>query len=404
MRQSDLFTKTLKNISQEETSKNARLLLKAGYINKVAAGVYTLLPLGLKVISKIKNIVREEMNQISGQEILMPALSPKDLWQKTGRWDSFDALFRLQASDSREYALGASHEEVVVPLLKQYISSYKDLPLSVYQIQNKFRNEKRAKAGLLRGREFLMKDMYSFHLNQADLDDYYKKVTDAYFKIFARLGLKDKTYLSYASGGDFSPYSHEFQTECASGEDDINLCQKCKIAINQEIIKEQSDCPKCGNKELILKKAIEVANIFKLGTRFSQPFKLQLEGKDILMGCYGLGISRVMGAIVEIMSSDNKIIWPEELAPFKVHLIDLNSQKEADRIYQKLLAANIEVLYDDRDKLRAGEKFAEADLFGCQYRLLISAKTIEKNLLELRDNHQEKTEFLSIEEILNILK
>lgn len=404
MRQSNLFSKILKNISQEESSKNARLLLKAGYINKVAAGVYTLLPLGLKVMAKIENIVREEMNKVGGQEILMPSLSPKDVWQATDRWDSFDALFKLKASDSREYALGATHEEVVVPLMKQYISSYKDLPISVYQIQNKFRNEKRAKAGLLRGREFLMKDMYSFHLEQTDLDDYYKKVIQAYFKIYERLGLQEKTYLTYASGGDFSQYSHEFQTECASGEDDIYLCQKCKIAVNQEIIEEQNVCPQCGNKELIVKKGIEVGNIFKLGSRFSAPFKLQLDKKDLLMGCYGLGISRIMGAIVEVMGQDDKMIWPEMLAPFKVHLIDLNCKEEADKVYEKLVNNKIDVLYDDRDKLRAGEKFAEADLIACQYRLVISSKTIERNALELKKSNQAEAQLLSIDEILNILK
>jgi prolyl-tRNA synthetase len=404
MRQSQLFTKTLKNISSEETSKNAILLLKAGYINKVAAGVYTFLPLGLRVIQKISNIIREEMNKVGGQEILMPALCPKDLWQTTNRWDTFDALFKLEASDSRQYALGATHEEVVVPLLKQYISSYKDLPVAVYQIQNKFRNEKRAKAGLLRGREFLMKDMYSFHLNQEDLDNYYNKVIQAYFKIYQRLGLAHNTYLTYASGGDFSKYSHEFQTECISGEDDIYLCQKCKVAVNQEIIKEQNVCPECGNKELLVKKAIEVGNIFKLGTRFSQPFKLQSEQKDIIMGCYGLGLSRVMGAIVEVKAQDNKIIWPESLVPFKVHLIDLNCQKESDEIYRQLINSNIEVLYDDRENVRAGEKFMEADLIGCQYRLVISPKTLEKGVLELKKNDEEELKLFSKEEIINILQ
>ncbi len=404
MRQSKLFTKILKNISQEESSKNARLLLKAAYISKVAAGVYTFLPLGLKVMSKIANIVREEMNKIGGQEILMPALLPKELWQTTNRWETFDALFKLQASDSREYALGATHEEVVTPLLKQYISSYKDLPLAVYQVQNKFRNEKRAKAGLLRGREFLMKDMYSFHLKQADLDDYYKQATQAYFKIYERLGLKDKTYLTYASGGDFAKYSHEFQTECISGEDNIYLCEKCRVAVNHEIIKEQNTCPLCANQKLVLKKGIEVGNIFKLGTRFSQPFKLQCDSQDIIMGCYGLGISRVMGAIVEIMGEDNKMTWPENIAPFKVHLIDLNCQTEALQIYQHLIDNNIDVLYDDREKLRAGEKFAEADLIGCQYRLVVSSKTLASNSIEIKKSSEAEARLLSLKEILNIIK
>lgn len=404
MYQSKLFTKTLKNISQEESSKNARLLLKGAYINKVAAGVYTLLPLGLKIMSKIADIVREEMNMVGGQEILMPALSPKDLWQATNRWDDFDALFKLKASDSRDYALGATHEEIVTPLLKQFILSYKDLPVAVYQIQNKFRNEKRAKAGLLRGREFLMKDMYSFHLDQNDLDNFYQKVTQAYFNIYKRLDLGDKTYLCYASGGNFSKYSHEFQTECESGEDEIYLCQKCNVAINEEIIKEQDVCPQCANSKLVLKKAIEVGNIFKLGTRFSAPFKLQIDKKDIIMGCYGLGISRVMGAIVEVLSEENKIIWPDAISPFKLHLIDLNAKEKADKIYQILLDNNIDVLYDDRDKLRAGEKFAEADLIACQHRLVISQKNMDKNVYEFKKHSQEQVQFLSIEEIINILK
>jgi len=388
MRQSQLFTKTTKDLPKDETSYNAQTLIRAGFVDKIGAGIYTYLPLGKRVLDKICQIIREEIDAVGGQEILMPALIPKEHWQTSGRWETFDALFRLTGNDQREYALGATHEEVVSPLAGKYIMSYKDLPFSVYQIQTKFRNEKRAKAGLLRGREFLMKDLYSFHVDQEDLDRFYTKVISAYQKIYGRLNLGSQTYLTYASGGSFSKYSHEFQTLSEAGEDLIYVCPTCRIAVNKEIITEQDSCPLCGNKKLVVEKAIEVGNIFKLGTKFSDPFKLKYKdakGQEspVIMGCYGIGPSRIMGTIVEISHDQKGIIWPAAIAPYKLHLISLNENGEAEKIYQELSAQGWEVLYDDRD-LSAGEKFAEADLIGCPYRLVISRKTLAENKVELK--------------------
>lgn len=404
MKQSKLFTKTTKEYPKDETSFNAQVLIKAGFIDKLSAGIYSFLPLGLRVHNKICNIIREEMDKIGGQEILMPALTPKELWQKTDRWKNFDVLFKVKGSDKKEYALGATHEEVITPLAGKHIFSYKELPVYIYQIQTKFRNELRAKAGLIRGREFSMKDLYSFHTNQKDLDEYYEKVKEAYFKIFERCGLKEITYLTFASGGAFSKYSHEFQTLTEKGEDTIFICEKCKIAINQELIEEQKACPQCQGKDFKEEKAIETANIFKLGTRFSKPFNLQFSDEkgnkqDVLMGCYGFGPSRTMGTIVEVHHDEKGIIWPEEIAPFKVHLISLDKAKEADKLYNDL-KDKVEILYDDRDK-SAGEKFADADLIGIPYRLIVSQKTLEKDSVELKKRNEEKTELVKLDNIFD---
>lgn len=404
MKQSKLFTKTTKEYPKDETSFNAQVLIKAGFIDKLSAGIYSFLPLGLRVHNKICNIIREEMDKIGGQEILMPALTPKELWQKTDRWKNFDVLFKVKGSDKKEYALGATHEEVITPLAGKHIFSYKELPVYIYQIQTKFRNELRAKAGLIRGREFSMKDLYSFHTNQKDLDEYYEKIKEAYFKIFERCGLKEITYLTFASGGAFSKYSHEFQTLTEKGEDTIFICEKCKIAINQELIEEQKACPQCQGKDFKEEKAIETANIFKLGTRFSKPFNLQFSDEkgnkqDVLMGCYGFGPSRTMGTIVEVHHDEKGIIWPEEIAPFKVHLISLDKAKEADKLYNDL-KDKVEILYDDRDK-SAGEKFADADLIGIPYRLIVSQKTLEKDSVELKKRNEEKTELVKLDNIFD---
>lgn len=408
MRQTELFTRTVKELPKDETSYNAQTLIRAGFVDKVAAGVYSFLPLGLRVLNKIREIIREEMDSLGGQEISMPALAPRENWQATGRWDSLDVLFKLGAADEKAYALNPTHEEVVTPLTRKFILSYKDLPFSVYQIQTKFRNEKRAKAGIMRGRAFLMKDLYSFHTNQADLDVYYDKVLEGYHKIFERVGLGSITYLTYASGGSFSKYSHEFQTESEAGEDLIYFCEKCRLAINKEIIEDQDSCPKCGSKELIEKKAIEVGNIFKLGTKYSEPFSLNYkdnEGKDqpVIMGCYGIGLSRIMGTVVETSHDDRGIIWPESIAPYKIHLLSLSSNEEADKIYNDLRSKGFEVLYDDRE-MSAGEKFADSDLIGCPYRLIVSAKTLKENSVELKKRNEAKAELVLISEIALKLK
>lgn len=416
MRQSQLFTKTTKEIPRDETSFNARTLIRAGFIDKVSAGIYTFLPLGLKVFNKINQIIREEMDAIGGQEILMPALTPKELWQTTGRWNNFDALFKLVGTDKKEYALGATHEEVVSPLVKKFVFSYKELPLYVYQIQTKFRNELRAKAGLIRGREFSMKDLYSFHTDEEDLEKYYQIVQDAYFKIIKRCGLKELTYLTFAAGGAFSKYSHEFQTLAKTGEDTIYICESCRIAINQELINEQKTCPHCNKNNFKKEKAIEVGNIFKLGKKFSNPFNLQFankngQKKDVIMGCYGLGLSRLMGTIVEIYHDDKGIIWPEEVAPFKFHLLEINqaereieTKKKSNEIYRQLQKEGIEVLYDDRREVSAGEKFADADLIGIPWRMVISKKTLAHDSVELKKRDKKEKELVKIEKLNSRLK
>lgn len=414
MKQSALFTRTLKESPKDETSMNAQLLLRAGFIDKVAAGVYTYLPLGLRVLNKVVNIVREEMNAIDGQEVLMPALTPKEVWDATDRWESLDVLFKLRGKDEKDYALGATHEEIVTPLAKKFIFSYKELPTYIYQIQNKFRNEKRAKAGLLRGREFLMKDLYSFHIDQTDLDAYYEKAQAAYVKVYERCGLGDITYMTYASGGAFSKYSHEYQTLTEAGEDLISICDKCRVAINKEIIEDLNHkCPECGSTDLRQEKAVEVGNIFKLGNRFSAAIDFKYKNAeggeaDVVMGCYGIGPSRVMGTIVEVSNDARGIVWPEAVAPFRVHLIGLGktgseTRVMTDEIYAALSEGGVEVLYDDRE-LSAGEKFADADLIGCPYRVVVSDKTVKENSVELKKRNSDAVRLIKNEEILEILK
>jgi len=417
MKQSQLFTKTQRNAPKDEPSVNAQLLIRAGFVDKLMAGVYTLLPLGLRVMKKIENIIREEMNAIGGQELFMPSLQPKDLWIKTGRWESMDDLYKVKDKSGRVFALGPTHEEIIVPLAKRFVNSYKDLPFSAYQFQNKFRMELRAKSGILRGREFMMKDLYSFHLNQEDLDSYYEKAKTAYFNIFDRAGLKDQTYLTFASGGTFSKYSHEFQTATPAGEDTIYICQKCSLAINKEIKGETEACPECGGKDFREEKAIEVGNIFKLGTKYSAPFDLSVKdekGEKItsVMGCYGIGLGRLMGTVAEMYHDEKGLSWPESVAPFAVHLLKIKNTKEkgkvdqaADRIYEDLTQAGVEVLYDDRNS-SAGEKFADADLIGIPYQLIISEKTLKDNQVEIKNRKTGGKEFVKFNaaEIIKYLK
>jgi prolyl-tRNA synthetase len=396
--------KTLREIN--EASKNAALLLKGGFIDQLSAGVYTYLPLGKKVLSKIENIIREEMNAAGGQEVIMPVLQPKENWQKTGRWDSLDVLYKFTSFYSKsEVALGPTHEEVVAPLAKKYINSYKDLPLYLYQIQTKFRDEKRPKSGLLRGREFLMKDLYSFHATEKDLDRYYEVMANSYHKIFERCGLGGITYYTFASGGSFSKYSHEFQTECATGEDTIYLCDKCNVAVNKEIVAEQKECPGCGNKKLKEIKAIEVGNIFKLGTKYSKPFDLNYMDEnnklqEVVMGCYGIGLGRVMGAVAEIFNDDKGLIWPASIAPFDIHLLDLGGvNKETGDIYTKLTKAGYDVLWDDREEA-AGVKLGDADLLGIPLRIVVSPKTLAEGKIEVKLRAAHETNLVTLESFL----
>ncbi len=412
MKQSTLLTRTRKTISSQEASVNAQLLERAGYVSKLMSGVYTYLPLGLRVLTKIERIVRDSMNSLGAQEILMPALQPREPWDTTGRWDKVDVLYKLKAGD-RDLCLGPTHEEIVTPLAATYISSYKDLPQALYQIQTKFRNEARPKSGLLRGREFRMKDLYSFHATEADLDNYYDTMIKAYLRIFERCGLGEITYLTYASGGIFSKYSHEFQAITPFGEDTIFVCEPCRIAINQEIIADQSECPGCKTTALTEKKAIEVGNIFKLMYRFSHPFNLvysddQNVKRDVPMGCYGLGTSRLMGSIVEALHDEKGIIWPAEIAPYDVHLISLSKKPElieqAHKLYESLQKEGIEVFFDDRQEVMAGEKFADADLIGMPLRLVWSDKTAAQQSVELKSRSSQEVAMITIQSLSEELK
>lgn len=405
MRQSEVFVKIKREASRDEKSTNARLLIRAGFIDKLTAGVYTFLPLGLKVLNKIENIVREEMKKIGGQEILMPALHPNNIWQTTGRWRTFDALFKTKSKYKNEYALGPTHEEVIYSLLTDCIKSYRDLPLYLYQIQTKFRDEPRAKSGLLRNREFRMKDLYSFHTGDKDRNAYYEKVRNAYRAIFRRLGLQ--AVETKASGGTFSDISLEFQVPSKAGEDVIFVCENCQVAVNREIANGVK-CFNCGMKTRE-EKAIEVGNIFPLKEKFAKDFNLTFKDRNgenrlVSAGCYGLGVSRAMGVIVETCNDERGIIWPESVAPFKAHLLRLNDESRimnyADKIYQSLQKSEIEVLYDDRKGVSAGEKFAEADLIGVPYRLVVSEKT--GNKIEIKKRNEKKIKLVGEKELIKV--
>ena len=408
MRQSQLFTKTQKQAPKDEVSQNAQLLIRGGFVDKELAGVYSFLPLGWRTLNKIIEIIRQEMNAIGGQELFLTALQNPEIWKKTGRWNDqvVDDWFKTRLKNDNELGLSFTHEESLTNLAVKHISSYKDLPKYVYQFQTKFRNELRAKSGILRGREFIMKDLYSFNADQAGLDEFYEQAKAAYKKIFDRCGIGEKTYLTFASGGSFSKYSHEFQTVCEAGEDLIYISQEKNIAINKEVHNDEVLADLELKKETLQEaKAIEVGNIFKLGTKFSQALGLKYkneEGKEhpVVMGSYGIGPGRLMGTIVELNNDERGIIWPEAVAPFKAHLIQLgDTQKEAEKIYNNLREQNIEILFDDRDA-SAGEKFADADLIGLPYRLVVSQKTLEEYSLELKKRNEEKTELIKIADVV----
>ena len=413
MRQSQLFGQTLRENPKDETSVNAQLLERGGFVYKNSAGVYSYLPLGWRVFEKIVNIIREEMNAINGQEMFMPALVEKKYLDATGRWDvpiGFEAKGKNEKTAG--FVMGWTHEEVLTAIATKYINSYKDLPFAAYQIQTKFRNEPRAKSGLLRGREFIMKDLYSFHSSKTDLWNYYEKVKAAYFKIFNRCGLK--SIYTIAPGGVFtSSNTHEFQVISPIGEDTILTCSKCEYAENKEISKLKSGdkCPKCKGK-IRMKNAIEVGNLFPLGTKYSKAFNLQFinsKGKKeyVIMGSYGIGLGRVMGTAVEIHHDNRGIIWPNTIAPFKVHLIEIPAKsesfvkKQAEKIYKDLINKGIEVLYDDRDDKTAGEKFIDADLIGIPQRIVVSEKTLAKDSIEVKARNQKQEKLVKISQIKN---
>ena len=408
MRLSKLFTKTLRETPSDETAVNAQLLIRGGFIAKVMAGVYEYMPLGLRVLNKINNIIREELDKTGAEELYLSVLQNKETWSTTGRWDEAkEVMYQFKDSTGREQGLGFTHEEPLTATARHFIQSYKDLPRAVYQIQTKFRNEPRAKSGLLRGREFLMKDLYSFHATQNDLDRYYEEVADAYLNIFKRFGLN--AVRTFASGGLFSKFSDEFQVLADVGEDTIYINEKENRAVNKEVYSDEVLKDLGWNKDkLTEKKAIEVGNIFKLGIRFSEPLGLVFSDesgaqKPVEMASYGIGPGRVMGTIVEVSHDEKGIIWPESVAPFRIYLIALGegeAKKEADKLYGELEKRGAEVLYDDRDDKSAGEKFADADLIGCPLRVVVSKKTIAKESVEVRARNDTGADLVGFNEFM----
>lgn len=410
MRYSQLFTKTKKEAPADEQAKNAILLTRAGYVHKEMAGVYTWLPLGLRVLDNISQIIREEMNAVGGQELRLTTLQDPEIWKATDRWDDekVDVWFKTRLKNDSELGLGPTHEEPLVRAVKQYVSSYKDLPFMAYQIQTKFRNETRAKSGVMRGREFLMKDLYSFARTQAEHEELYERVADAYTRVFDRLGIGDKTFKTFASGGMFSQYSHEYQTVCEAGEDTIYLSREKGIAINEEVLNEEvlADLG-LKREELEEVHAAEVGNIFTLKDKFSAPLGLTFRDENdqdqhVLMGCYGIGPSRLVGVIAELLGDERGLVWPDNIAPFRVYLATIGTDEAvagaAEELYNLLYNSGIEVLYDDRD-VRPGEKFADADLLGIPHRVVISAKTIGQDRVEYKVRTKADAELVSVEEL-----
>ncbi|MEK7600240.1 MAG: aminoacyl--tRNA ligase-related protein [Patescibacteria group bacterium] len=412
MRLSNLFTKTSKTVPADETSKNAQLLIQAGFIYKVMAGVYAYTPLGLRVVENIKQIVREEMNVINGQELIMTNLQRPEPWKTTGRWDDevVDIWFKTRLKDDSELGLAWSHEEAIIDMMKHFVSSYKDLPISVYQFQTKLRNELRAKSGIMRGREFVMKDMYSLSTDAAQHDAYYDSAIEAYKRVYDRLGLGDDTYVTFASGGAFTQFSHEFQTICEAGEDVIYLHRGKNIAINEEVLNDES-LAKLGiqRDELEEVKSSEVGNIFNFGTDKSEQMDFSFTNENgekqfVHLGSYGIGITRIMGVIAEKFSDDKGLVWPEAVAPAIVYLARLGDSpevvKQSDELYERLGKEGVEVLYDDRD-VRPGQKFADADLLGIPYRVVISDKTVAADKFELKPRISDTSKQVDIDELLS---
>ena len=411
MRLSKNFTRTIKQAPADEVARNAQLLIRAGYVHKTMAGVYSFLPLGLRVVENIKQIVREEMNKIDSQELVMSTLQRKETWQETGRWSDelVDVWFKSHLQDGTDVGFGWTHEEPIVDLLRNYLKSYKDLPISVYQFQNKLRNELRAKSGIMRGREFVMKDMYSVHASKEDLDKYYNAAIEAYKRCYDRFGIGDETYVTFASGGAFTKFSHEFQTICDAGEDYIYLHRGKNIAVNEEVLDDAVKELGIDRSELERVKTAEVGNIFNFGMQKSEEMRLvftDAEGVEqyAYMGSYGIGITRVMGVIVEKFADDKGLVWPENIAPAKVYLVQIGSQSRAtaDELYQKLQSAGIETIYDDRDE-RPGVKFADAELLGIPYRVTVSDRLLDDGKWEVSTRQTGEQRLLTTDELLATL-
>lgn len=405
MRQSNLFYRPLKEAPKEAQAISHQLLVRASFIDQVSAGIWSLLPLGFRVFKKIENIIREEMNNIGGQELFLPTLQAKDLWLKSGRWDKMEPpLFKLKDSHEKEYALGPTHEEVITDLARRFISSYKQLPLYLYQIQNKFRNEIRVSGGLLRVKEFVMKDLYSFHRTEKDLDDYYAVVLEAYKKIFKRLEL-EVVVVQALSGSIGGSYCHEFMALAASGEDKVLICSKCQTAVNFEVAKDKNQCQNCGG-ELTVNNGIEAAHIFKLGQSYSQKMGANFIDQDgrkktLEMGCYGIGLGRLLATLVERYHDREGIVWPPSVSPYQVHFLNLSSNgQSADKVYENLRKNHFDVLYDDRD-ISSSVKLKDADLIGISQRVIISDKTGDK--LELKARKSKAKKLISLQELIRYL-
>jgi prolyl-tRNA synthetase len=412
MRQSQLFTKTRREAPKDEVSKNAQLLIRAGFIHKEMAGVYAYLPLGLRVVEKMKQIVREEMNAVGGVEMIMTALQRKELWEQTDRWDDkkVDVWFKSQLKNGTEVGFGWSHEEPITDMMKGYLSSYRDLPVYVYQFQTKLRNELRAKSGIMRGREFVMKDMYSYTTSEEAHKKFYDETIEAYKRVFERVGLGDRTFLTFASGGAFTQFSHEFQTLSDAGEDEVYIDRKKNIAINKEVLNpEVLGQLGVNEKDLEKAKSIEVGNIFSFGGAKSEQLGLYFTDeagnkKPVILGSYGIGITRLMGTIVEVFADDAGIVWPRSIAPFNVHLILIadktgTAQAAADSLYNELTKKGVTVLYDDRD-MRAGEKFADSDLIGIPTRVVVSEKNLKEGKYEVKDRKTGEVKMFGKEELM----
>ena len=411
MRLSQTFTKTLRNAPADEEAKNAKLLIQTGFVYKEMAGVYAYLPLGKRVLDNIIQIIREEMDLIGGNEISLTALQQKETWEASGRWDDevMDVWFKTKLASGVELGLAPTHEEPLTKLMKTYISSYKDLPAYPYQFQIKFRNELRSKSGLMRGREFWMKDLYSFSQDAAQHDMFYEQISRSYTNVFTRLGLGDITYKTFASGGSFSKYSHEFQTISEVGEDTIYVHEAKRIAINEEVYTDEVlEDLGVTREELVEKKAVEVGNIFTLGTKFSDALDLNYtdeKGKQqrVFMGSYGIGPSRLMGMIAELFSDDKGLVWPENIAPARVYLVQIGDvADEAKKLYDELQTSGIETIWDDRDE-RPGAKFADADLMGIPHRVVISPKTLEQNSVEYKSRIADETTLLTTDKLKELL-
>ena len=412
MRLSKNFTRTTKQAPADEVARNAQLLIRAGFVFKTMAGVYSYTPLGLHVLENIKQIVREEMNAIGSQELIMSTLQRKELWQETGRWSDelVDVWFKSTLQDGTDVGFGWTHEEPIVELLRSYLKSYKDLPISVYQFQNKLRNELRAKSGIMRGREFIMKDMYSVHATKEDLDAYYNQAIEAYKRCYDRFGIGDDTYVTFASGGAFTKFSHEFQTICTAGEDYIYLHRGKNIAVNEEVLDDAVKELGIDRSELEKVKTAEVGNIFNFGTQKSEEMNLVFTGSDgaqqyAYMGSYGIGITRVMGVIVEKFADEKGLVWPDAIAPARVYLVQIGekSRAAADELYELLKAQGVEVLYDDRNE-RPGVKFADAELMGIPLRVTVSDRLLDGKKWEVVARVSGKQQLLTTDELLATLE